>query len=259
VGWEKLWRAFAANERAGFGGNMKTLLVALAAIGTAVSASADPILFENLLANASFEIGGGLGVCPTDWTCGTDANNGLSNSYAPTSLEYVPGSDGLPGISRSVPDGSKVASAPTGLSGSGFMYQTGLGTYVAGDTYALDLYVGTPLVVPSLTSQAAAPVDRITVYFLGTTVGGSLVQLGFANVTPSATAGQWTLQQFSFTPTDSAIGQNIGLEIFVGGGVNGHIADFDMAPVPESGTVALLGLGLLGLGALRCARPISAR
>lgn len=231
---------------------MKTLLVALAAIVTAVSASADPILFEDLLANASFEIGGGLGVCPTGWTCGTDANNGLSNSYAPTSLEYVPGSDGLTGVDRSVPEGSKVASAPTGVSGSGFMYQTGLlGTYVGGNTYTLDLYVGTPLVVPSLTTQAALPVDRITVYFLGTSIGGSLVQLGFANVTPSATAGQWTLQQFSFTPTGSAIGQNIGLEVFVGGGGNDHIADFDMAPAPESGTVVLLGLGLLGLGALR--------
>ena len=231
---------------------MKTLLVALAAIFAAVTARGGTILYDNLLANASFELGGGLGICPTGWTCGTDANNGLSNSYAPTNLEYVAGSDNLSGSSRSVPDGSKVASAPTGVSGMGFMFQTGLlGTYTAGNTYTLNLYVGTPLVVPSLTSQSALPVGRITLYFLGTTVGGSLVQLAGADVTPSATPGQWTLQQFSFTPTGSFIGQDVGLEIFVAGGGNYRIADFDIAPVPEPGTIGLLGLGLLGLGALR--------
>ncbi len=235
--------------------------LALVGIFAAVSANGATILYDNLLANASFELGGGLGICPTGWTCGTDPNNGLSNSYAPTSAEYIAGSDNLLG-SRSVPDGSKVASAPTGVSGMGIIYQTGLGTYTAGNTYMLDLYVGTPLVVPSFTSQGALPLGRITLYFLGTSVGGSLVELAFADVTPSPTPGQWTLQQFSFTPTGNQLGQSIGMALFVsgelpgGGSANNRIADFDIASsVPEPATVGLLGLGLLGLVALRRARP----
>jgi len=245
---------------------MKTLLtsrfglvfpLALVGIFAGVNASGSTILYDNLLANASFEMGGGLGVCPTSWTCGVNPNAGLVNSYAPTNLEYIAGADGLPS-DMNAPDGSKVASGPTGEEGSGFMYQTGLGTYAAGNTYTLDLWVGTPLVVPAITTSSALAVGRITLYFLGTSVGGSLVQLASADVSPSSTPGQWTLEQFSFTPTGGSVGQSIGLELFVdstpvgGGNGNGHIADFDIAPsVPEPGTLGLLGLGLLGLGIVR--------
>jgi hypothetical protein len=239
--------------------------LALVSIFTAVNASGATIFFDNLLANASFELGGGLGACPTSWTCGTDPGAGLVNSYAPTNVEYLAGADGLPG-SKNAPDGSKVLSDPTGLSGSGYLYQTGLGTYAAGNTYALDLWVGTPMAVPSLITTAALPVGRITLYFLGTSVGGSLVQLGSVDVPPSVTPGQWTFHQFSFTPTGGAVGQSIGLELFVdgtpagGGDGNNHIANFDIAAaVPEPGTVGLLGLALLGLVALRGVRPIIAR
>ena len=227
--------------------------LALAGVLAAGSASGATILFDNLLANPSFEIGGGLGVCPTSWTCGLNPNNGLSNSYAPTNVEYIAGSDGLPG-NKNAPDGSKVGSAPTGEEGSGFIFQTGLGTYLAGNTYTLNLWVGTPLKVPAVPATGALPVGTFRVYFLGNAAG----TLGAVDVAPSATPGQWALRQLSFTPTGNQVGQTIGLEIFIdstpvgGGSGNDHIADFDIAaPVPEPGTIGFIGLGLLGLGALR--------
>jgi len=95
-------------------------------------------------------------------------------------------------------------------------------------------------------------VGTITLYFLG----NSQAVLSSASVTPSATPGQWTFQQFSFTPTGGQIGQSIGMELFVDsqgnfGSGNNRIADFDIGSVPEPGTIGLLGLGLLGLGVLR--------
>jgi hypothetical protein len=230
----------------------------LAGILAAASASGSTIFYNNLLSNPSFELSTSLTTCPTDWTCGGPAGSGLVGTYAPTNLEYVAGSDGLSG-SENAPFGNNVATTPVPVEGSGSMYQTGIGTYLAGNTYTLDLWVGTPLVVPSVTSSPAAQVGVITLYILGT--AGTATPLTSFSVTPSATPGQWTFEQFSFTPTGSQIGQSIGMELFVGsqgnfGSGNNRIADFDIGTVPEPGTIGLLGLGLLGLGVLRRKRAL---
>jgi len=208
-----------------------------------------------LLVNPSFEAGNDASGCPIDWTCGGSPTPGFS-SYLVTSAQYTAGSDGL--TSGIVPDGTHAATSPTFVEGSGTLSQTGVGTYDSTDTYVLNLWIGTPLTVPEITpSEPAGPVGRITVYFLG--AGGGQVD-SFDATIPAP--GQWVPESFSFTP--SAGGQPIGIELFVGGGGNNDIANFDMtgsggpAPplvgpgsVPEPGTLFLLGMGIASLYLLR--------
>src|SRR5579863_1744601 len=101
------------------------LPLVLAGVFAATSASGSTILYNNLLANPSFELSTSLTTCPTDWTCGGPAGAGLVGTYAPTNAEYVAGSDGLPG-SENAPFGSNVATTPVPVEGSGSMYESGI-------------------------------------------------------------------------------------------------------------------------------------
>ena len=223
------------------------------------------INLDSLLANPSFENGTGavdpithVG-CPTGWTCaGSPAPGGTA--YTVTAAQYTAGSDGLSG-GRIVPFGADAGYAPTILEGSGSMQQNSLidsSTYVVGNTYNVDLYVGTPNILPfsdptcpppgTPAACPAGPVGRIQGIFLANgvaAVGGT-----FDVTIPGK--GQWLSFPLSFTPTANG-GQTIGFELFVDSGPagNDHVANFDIGAVPEPATFALMGLGLLGLGVVR--------
>ncbi len=213
-----------------------------------------------LLANPGFN--GVFGACPTSFTC-SGANP--PSSYIPTSAEY-PG--GAPNGA-----GSRAATSPFPIEGSGVIAQTtGLGTYVAGNTYTLTLDVGTPLIVPACannpsmsgcggsSSLPSGPVGLIQAYFLANGVQGPIIEPAATVITAPA-KGTFKTVLLSYTvPTGSSIiGSNIGLSIFVssppqsGGSGNDLIADFQIAATPVSGipeptSLILLGTGLLAIG-----------
>jgi len=177
----------------------------------------------DLLFNPDFEFGsqvprpGDIAGCPVFWTCGGSPSPGAT-SYAPTTAEFVPGSDGLFGPFPA-PSGARVALCPTYIGGSCLLSQTNLGTYAADNTYTLDLFVGTPAVMPfdvfgnvddhTRTGRA----QRITFYWVGNGNG----QLQAVDIAPPP-PGQWIDYQLRFTPKGSQVGQKIGIIIFASSG-----------------------------------------
>jgi hypothetical protein len=251
---------------------LKRASLALPLIVTGVFASASAFggtisLDSGFFANSSFETAPNNTACPAGWTCGdtVKGNPGFATSYTPTSAEYVPGSDGLSG-GLIVPDGVGVATMPSPVEGSGSISQILAATYQSGSTYTLDLWIGTPLIVPSGDTSCstpqppcavAGPVGTITAYFLGN--GGAVLKA--VDLSAPTTPGKWALTTLTFDPAAfNAVGQTIGFTLFVeaapksGGSGNDRIADFDIAAVPEPATFALFGLGLLGLGMARKVR-----
>jgi hypothetical protein len=231
------------------------LPVSLACLFASANAYGATIDLSTLLANPGFEAGNQGSGCPVSWTCSGSPAPGFT-SYTVTSAQYTAGSDGLTG-GRIVPGGTQAGTSPTNVEGSGTLEQLALGTYVAGNTYSLNLWVGTPKTLPIDGVTPAGAVGTVRVYFLGN--GGGV--LGSQDLAAPA-VGQWALNTLSFTPTGGQVGQSIGLELFVdstpvgGGSGNNRIANFDIvtAPptvVPEPASLALIGAGLLGLAGLR--------
>jgi len=156
------------------------------------------------------------GNCPTGWACDGSPAPGFA-SYAAGSAQY-PG--GAPFATSSF--------SPTVWSGSGTIRQVTAATWVAGNTYVLNLYVGLPNTEPDGSSPVAGWPPTVRVYL---TAGGGGAQVAAFDI-PSPGRGQFLPNLVSFTAPNNFpfAGQNIGVLIFVSAAPNGYSANFDIAP-----------------------------
>jgi hypothetical protein len=235
---------------------MHTLRVSmLGIVGFLVVSPAWAITYTSIdpdLTNPSFESG------TTGWTFGGSPGAGV---YAPTSNQYTPGADGLPG-SLVAPNGSNVAYAPTGLSGSGSILQNTTTDYVynANVGYSFTFWVGVPKTEPNgSTSVVAGPVTLYGYWLAnGNTASGQMPT--FAITLPAV--GQWEQETVYINPSDianaSASGQTIGIEFFEGNATNNEEANFDVTPTPLPASLPLFGGGLGFVGYLAKRRKRSA-
>jgi len=140
------------------------------------------------------------GNCPTSWICTGSPAPGFA-SYSPTIAQYPGGSP--------FPTG---AFSPTVFGGSGTIRQNTSLTWVAGNTYVLNLWAGFPNTEPNGTTSVEAWAPTARLYL--TTAGGAQVA---AFDIPSPVRGTFASNPISFKlPSNSPfIGQKIGLLIFV--------------------------------------------
>jgi hypothetical protein len=198
---------------------------------------ASTININTILTNPSFETG----------TTGWNFTNGINPAsvYVPTSTQYTPGSDGLPG-SALAPDGTHVAALPqTNLaSGAAEIFQITSVTGTATTTYTLQFWLGVPL-------GFTAPTVSL---LFGEGVAGNVVQDGLPNAiqltgSQLPTPGHWVLDTVSITTPSGGefTSHPIGIAFFEtsNGASNNQQIDVDIAAAPVPGPIA--GAGFPGL------------
>jgi hypothetical protein len=159
--------------------------------------------------------GGTSGSCPTNWICAGSPNPGFA-SYAPTSAQYTGGSQF-----------ATSAFSPTIFGGSGTIRQTTSLTWVAGNTYVLNLWAGLPNMEPNGTTPVEkwAPTARL---YLTTAAGEQVAAFDI----PSPARGTFAANTITFTlPAGSPFaGKPLGVLIFVSA-PSLFSANFDITPV----------------------------
>jgi hypothetical protein len=231
---------------------LKLILVSLATVSVFAVPGitwAAAIAIDTLLTNASFESGTN-GACPTSWTCGGSPG---AAAYTPTTAQFVPVTDGIPGI---VPNGVRAAYAPTGLAGSGSLTQITASTWASGNTYSFTFWVGVPLTEPNGTTPVTSgPLGDVFLKLLTNGVGDNLCGSTTGECRfdiPAAqlpAPGQW--KQFTYNPVITAFGGTIGLLLQEDTTNNNQEVNWDIGPttpVPEPVTMFLGGTGLILLG-----------
>lgn len=246
-----------------------TLLTGAAMIVAPTASMASLISLNSLLSNPSFE-GGLSGGCPIGWTC---SNVGVTTP-APG---LYPDPNGLTSP-LVVPDGTFAAFTPV-TGSNGVLRQSIAGeSYAAGNTYTLDFWLGNPLggLYPSRfdvqllagafnSSQSNTLCDTAGRFSTLTSGAQSMNDNGTQCLFSLTTSpwqpadGDWRLYSLSFTTNANIVG-DIGVQFTVFGqqsAENGVLMHLDLpgpqqiTQVPEPATLALLGLAMAGMGAVR--------
>ncbi len=185
----------------------------IVSIGSAFGATVD--LFDGIT-NPLFAATPGN--CPTSWACGGSPAPGFA-SYAPAPAHYAGGSPF-----------STSAYSPTVLSGSGTIRQLTSLTWVAGNTYLLNLWAGLPKTEPDGTTPVVGWAQTARLYL----TASDAEQVAAFDI-PNPGKNGFAANPISFTlPSNSPFaGKKISLLIFVSATQN-YSANFAITPACSS-------------------------
>jgi hypothetical protein len=208
------------------------LSVALLGVFAPASGFAAVVDLTTTIVNGNFLGGNQSTGCPVGWTC--LSGNGPT-SYVVTTKQYTAASDGTgtatPPNTLVPGGGADAATCPYPYEGACSFGEFDLGTYAAGTTYTITIWVGTPVHLPFDGVTPSGPVGEILFYW-GTGTASAFVNYQATGVAASPT-GMWTSNTLSFTPSAAQVGKPISFEMFINGGANNLVTDF-VFPAPAT-------------------------
>lgn len=182
-----------------------------------------------------------IGSCPTGWNC-----SGGGGVYVPTSTQFSPGSDGLPG-SEIVPNGSQAAWTNNGATPQEL--EQDVGTIAANTIYTLNVWAGARADQQDAWALGFQPTIELT-------ANGVVVD---SLVTTDPGSGQWLDSSLTWAAIAGDVGDTLSIVLLVSPGdtdatqvawddVTLNAVDNSVVtPLPAALPLFAAGLGMLGL------------